>query len=156
MRVLRRTELNAGLFQSDSDLDAVSELGYEMGLSELEEQMKATAKASGKSDEEIDSIYLSIYGGSHAEIVREHLDSGVLASFVDVKWAKMMTIAEDSRDYVAEYRFCGSCYEYVLLGACAMSLGCRLPESFLDTLKIVYTEFSNKLEALEQMRKALF
>lgn len=131
-------------------------MGYEMGLDKLEEELRASAKAAGKSDEEINGIYLSIYDGSHSDIVRKHLDSGVLANFIKVKEARMMKIPDGSEDQMVEFMFRDPCYEYVLLGACAMSLGCQLPESFLKMLKIVYTEFSVMPDAIKQMRKALF
>lgn len=155
-RVLPNTEPGAGLFESDNDLDTVSEMGHAMGLSKLEDEIKAAAKAAGKSDSEVDRIYLSIYGGSHPDVVRKHLDSGVLANFIGVKEARMMKIPTGSVDELAEYMFRDPCYEYVLLGACAMSLGCQLPKSFLDMLKIVYTEFSIMPGSLRQIRKALF
>lgn len=40
-----------GLFQNDNDYDTISEMGHDMGLGKLEEDMQAAAKASGKSDE---------------------------------------------------------------------------------------------------------
>ncbi|KAF2623470.1 hypothetical protein BU25DRAFT_434264 [Macroventuria anomochaeta] len=120
-----------GLFQLDNDFDTLSELGHDMGLTKLD-------------DKEVDSIYLSIYGGaSHHEVVRKHLDSGVLADFVKVKEAKMLSIPNSSQDQQLEYLFRYPCYGYVLLGACAMTLGCHLPESYIDMLKI-------------QIHKALF
>lgn len=132
-------------------------MGYDMGLDKLEENMQATAKASGKSDEEVDRIYLSIYGGgSHPDVVREHLDSGALANLVKVKEARMMKVPDGSINQRLECMFRDPCYEYALLGACAMSLGCQLPESFLDMLKIICNECSVMSKSLKQMRKALF
>jgi hypothetical protein len=46
-----------GLFQSDHDLDIMSELSYEAGLDELADAAEAQAKAASKSDEEIKDIY---------------------------------------------------------------------------------------------------
>jgi hypothetical protein len=48
------------------------------------------------------------------------------------------------------------CYTYVLLGSCAMTLGCHLPESYLAMLKKVYTEGGLMPDALNQMKQALF
>lgn len=146
-----------GIFQNDNDHDTLSEMGHDMGIYELEEKMKATAKASGESDEEVDRIYLSIYGGgSHPDIVRKHLDSGALANLVKVKEARMMEVPDGSMHQRLDYMFRDPCYEYALLGACAMSLGCQLPESFLDMLKIICSECSVPSKALKQMHKALF
>ncbi|KAF3047236.1 hypothetical protein E8E11_007961 [Didymella keratinophila] len=130
-----------GLFQSDNDLDTVSELGHEMGLSKLEEDMEATAKAEGKSEEEVRKIYLTICGGgSHRET-----------------WeTNMLTVPNGSKDQQLEYLFRDPVYYYVLLGACAMTLGCHLPDSFLNMLKIVYTESGFLSPALKQLHKALF
>lgn len=128
-----------------------------MGLTKLEEEMQAAAKASGKSEKEVDNIYLSIYGGgSHPDVVRKHLDSGVLANLIKAKEAKMLSIPNGSHDQQLEYLFRDPCYGYVLLGACAMTLGCTLPDSYIDMLKIVYTEGGLMPEALKQMHKALF
>lgn len=130
-------------------------MGHDMGLGKLEEDMQAAAKASGKSDEEIASIYLSLYGGgSHPDVVRKHLDSGVLTDFIKTKEAKMIAQPSFWNKFVGDM-FRDPCYEYVLLGACAMTLGCQLPNRYLDMLKIVYTEFSVMPDALKQMRKAL-
>ncbi|KAJ4340756.1 hypothetical protein N0V95_007430 [Ascochyta clinopodiicola] len=146
-----------GLFQSDNDFDTLSELGHEMGLTKLEEDIQAAAKASGKSDEEVGRIYLSIHGGgSHPDIVREHLDSGILVNFIKTKEAKMLSIPDGTQDQQLEYMFRDPCYAYVLLGACAMTLGCHLPDSYIAMLKIVYTEGGLMPDALKQMRKALF
>ncbi|KAJ4309525.1 hypothetical protein N0V94_008890 [Neodidymelliopsis sp. IMI 364377] len=146
-----------GLFQSDNDFDTLSELGDEMGLTKLEEEMCAAAKAAGKTAKEVDSIYLSIYGGgSHPDVVRKHLDSGVLANFVKVKEAKMLSIPDGTQNQQLEYMFRDPCYTYVLLGACAMTLGCQLPDAYLTMLKVVYTEGGLMPDAVKQMHKALF
>ncbi|KAJ4384597.1 hypothetical protein N0V86_000197 [Didymella sp. IMI 355093] len=87
------------LFQSDNDFDTVDELAHEMDLSKLEEELWASAKAGGKSDEGVDKIYLSIYGGgSHPEVVRKHLDSGALSKCVKIWEAKMLTVPNGSKD----------------------------------------------------------
>lgn len=144
----------SGLFQSDNDFDTLSELGHEMGLTKLEEEIQAAAKAVGKDDGQ---IYLSIYGGgSHPDVVRKHLDSSVLVDFIKVKEAKMLSVPNGTRDQQLEYMFRDPCYSYVLIGACAMTLGCVLPESYIAMLKIVYTEGGLMPDALKQMRKALF
>lgn len=138
-------------------MDTVSELGHEMGLSKLQEDMEAAAKAEGKNEEEVRKIYLDIYGGgSYPEVVRKHLDSGALATCIETWETKMLTVPNGSKDQQLEYLFRDPVYCYVLLGACAMTLGCRLPDSFLDMLKIVYTESGFLAPALKQLHKALF
>ncbi|KAJ8110692.1 hypothetical protein OPT61_g6526 [Boeremia exigua] len=146
-----------GLFQSDHDYDTLSELGHEMGLTKLEEELQAAAKAAGKSKGEVNDIELSIYGGgSHPDIVRKHLDSGVLVDLIKVKEAKLLSIPSGSPDQELEYALRDPSYGYVLLGACAMTLGCQLPEPYIAMLKVVYTEGGLMPDALKQMRKALF
>jgi ribosomal protein S14 len=48
------------------------------------------------------------------------------------------------------------CCVYVLLGACAMTLGCQLPDDYITMLKKVYTEGGLMPDAQLQMKKALF
>ena len=147
-----RTRANAllGLFQSDHDLDMVGDFEHEAGLEKLEEAAIAEAKAAGKTDEEIKGIYYTMYGGGSAQdVIRRHLDSGVLLELIEKWQAKLLAVPE-------EFQFFDPCYEYVLLGACAMTLGCTLPESYLSMLKRVYTEGGLMPDALKQMKKALF
>ncbi|KAF1365098.1 hypothetical protein EJ07DRAFT_161210 [Lizonia empirigonia] len=146
-----------GLFQSDHDFDIVCELGDEMGLTKLEEEMQAAAEVAGKTGSDVYDIYLSIHGGgSHPDVVRKHLDSSVLANCIKAKEAKMLSIPDGSQDQQLEYMFHDPCYSYVLLGACAMTLGCHLPDSYIAMLRIVYTEGGLMPGALKQMHRALF
>lgn len=46
-------------------------------------------------------------------------------------------------------------YEFVLFGACAISLGCTLPASFKDQLKKMYKSVGLMRDAQKQMDKAL-
>ncbi|KAJ4346455.1 uncharacterized protein N0V89_010384 [Didymosphaeria variabile] len=137
------------LFQSDHDLDMVSEMTHDAGLYKLEEEAIAKAKAAGESDAE-KQIYYNLYGPSHPDVVRHHLDSGVLVDLIEKKKAKMLA-PPNRLDFLRD-----PCYEYVLLGACAMGLGCTLPSDYLNMLKKVYTEGGLMSGALMQMRKALF
>ncbi|KAL1597178.1 hypothetical protein SLS60_008760 [Paraconiothyrium brasiliense] len=137
------------LFQSDNDLDIVSEMTDDAGLYELEKKAIAKAKEAGDSDAE-DQFYYSLYGSSHPDVVRHHLDSGVLVDLITKKKAKMLAPS-------SEYDFFRDpCYELLLLGACAMGLGCTLPSDHLNMLRKVYTEGGLMPGALRQMRKALF
>lgn len=122
-----------------------------MGIHKLEEE--AQAKAAAKGDKEAEQrVYYSIYAPSCSdpEVVRDHLDSGVLAEFLEKKEAKLLLAPKK------DYEWNDPCYVYVLLGACAMTLGCQLPDSCMAMLKKVYTEGGLMPVALTQMRKALF
>ncbi|KAI8939739.1 hypothetical protein NX059_003484 [Plenodomus lindquistii] len=147
-----------GLFQSDHDLDMVSDLDHEAGLTKLQDEAQALAKAPGQSEADSDKIYYSIYGNccSDPELVRAHLDSGILVDMIAKKEAKMMSLPTGSMDEKLEYFVSDPCYKYVLLGACAMSLGCQLPTEYVAMLKKVYTEGGLMPDALRQMKKALF
>lgn len=139
----------SGLFQSDHDFDMISELDEEADLHMLMEDDIAKAKANGDMDAE-ENFYYSMYCPSHPEVVRKYLDSGVLASLIGKKKAEMLGPP-------SEWGFLRDpCYAYVLLGACAMTLGCTIPSDCLNLLKKVYTEGGLMPGALGQMRKALY
>jgi hypothetical protein len=123
-----------GLFQSDHDLDIVDELCYEAGLNEPANAAEAQAKAAGKSDKEIKDIYYTLSAQTCSDIpaVRAHLDSGMLAKLIKEKEDKML--AEEQEPF----SFRDPCYIYILLGACAMTLGCQLPDSYISMLKELY------------------
>lgn len=115
-----------GLFQSDHDFDMLGEMSHEAGLTKLEEDAQARAKAEGKSDKEVNSICYTIYGNdcSDPELVRKHLDSGVLVDMIAKKESKMLSKLTGSLDQRLDYLARDPYYAYVLLGACAMTLGC--------------------------------
>jgi hypothetical protein len=121
----------------------------------MEEEAQAAAKAAGKDEKEINGIYYSIYGKScsNPELVRKHLDSGALVYLIAEKEAAML--AMPSKEQELEYYFRDPCYIYVLLGACAMTLGCQIPDQYISMLKKVYTEGGLMPDALKQMKKAL-
>ncbi|KAJ4984902.1 hypothetical protein SVAN01_09596 [Stagonosporopsis vannaccii] len=119
-----------GLFQSDHDFDFLSELGHEMGLTKLEDDMRDVTKANGKGDEDI-NIFLSIYGGgSHPDIMVASASHGV----------------HDPRP-VLRLRS-SRCLR-------PMTLGCHPPQRYIDMLKVVYTEGGLMPEACNQIRKTL-
>lgn len=140
----------AGLFQSDHDFDLIGDMTGEFGLYQMEEQHQAKAKDEGDGKAE-DRIHYSIYAPmcSDVQLVRQHLDNGALTYVIKEKKAKLLSKPE-------KYAFYDPCYAYVLLGACAMTLGCQLPDSYLTMIKKVYTEGGLMPDALKQMRKALF
>jgi len=172
-----------GLFQSDHDYDVVDDLTSEAGLTQLawkpEAAVDAPVKdgghdtnadknAKGKEnatpatddkkqadgDEEADGIdyenMLSIYANHNPSMeaiaaVRAHLEAGKLKELVD-KY-KQKTPPNTWTSYP---------YTLVILGACAMSLGCKLPPGFKQRLKGLYNKAGLMDEAEDQMRKALF
>jgi hypothetical protein len=143
-----------GLFQSDHDLDIVDDLSYEAGLSKLEEA-QSFAKNAGKDEKDVHRIHYSIYSPccSNPDLVRKHLDSGVLVKTIAQKEATMLAMPTRNREL--EFALQDPCYVYVLRGACAMTLGCQLPQGYIATLKKVYTEGGLMPDTLKQMKKAL-
>jgi len=145
-------------FESDHDLDVVCDLDSAAGLTALESRAKERAeqkqaqskegnatKADGPTGTDQDEDYpLSIYAGHCADVdlVREHLDGGVLRKLINEKKAKM-----GKSSYAV--------YEFVLLGACAMSLGCKIPDDFKELLVEKYRSTELQHEALYSMQLAL-
>lgn len=124
-------------------------MSVEAGLHKLQEEVIAKAKAKGDADAE-KKFYLTLFEPSHPDVVRQHLDSGALAVLIEQKKAAML--AKPSKWSF----FRDPCYAYVLLGACAIGLGCTLPVEYITTLKKVYTEGGLMPGALRQMKKVLF
>jgi len=153
------------LFQSDHDYDIVDELNVEAGLRKLEDEAKAKAEAVKKSqvkgkalkgehdpnNDDNDDIYYAVYASlcSDIDLVRKHLEAGVLSKLID-KYTAKMTGPKD------KWGLTPPGYTVILLGACAMSLGCTLPDSFLALLKANYTKVGLMRDALTQMKKALY
>jgi hypothetical protein len=121
----------------------------------MEQEARALAKAAGKDDKELNQIYYTIDGKSCSDpsLVRKHLDSGVLNYLIAEREAKMLAMPTKQQEL--EYHLQDPCYVYLLLGACAMTLGCQLPTSFVSLLKKVYTEGGLMPDAIKQMKKAL-
>ncbi|KAH9880133.1 hypothetical protein J1614_002159, partial [Plenodomus biglobosus] len=157
-RFFHCSDTTTGLFQSDHDFDMLGEMSYEAGLDKLQEDAQALARAQGQSEEDVEQIYYSLYGDccSDPELVRAHLDSGVLVDMIAKKEAKMLEIPSGLEDCMLEYLLSDPCYAYVLLGACAMSLGCQLSTEYIAMLKKVYTEAGFMPDALSQLEAALF
>ncbi|RMZ70575.1 MYND finger [Pyrenophora seminiperda CCB06] len=124
----------------------------------LQEATRDIAKAEGKSEKDVDGIYYSIYRPvcSDPELVRKLLDDGLLVGLIAEKEAKMLGALTGSEEEKFEHLMEDPCYVYVLLGACAMTLGCRLPDAYVAMLKKVYTEGGLMPDAQKQMRGALF
>jgi len=152
------TDTSPGLFQSDHDFDIVENLTSEAGLYKLEEDAKAIAKAKGKSEKDVDGVSYLIYAPACSDpgSVRKHLDGGILVDLIAKKETKMLAVPSGHKDEMLEYLMEDPCYVYVLLGACAMTLGCPLPDAYVAMLKKVYTEGGLMPDAQRQMKKALF
>ncbi|CAE7176278.1 hypothetical protein CFE70_005481 [Pyrenophora teres f. teres 0-1] len=146
------------LFQSDHDFNIVENLTSDAGLFKFEKNVKAIAKAMGKSEKDVEDISYLIYRPmcSDTETVRKHLDDGILVDLIAKKEAKMLGALTGSKDEMLEHCIEDPCYVYVLLGACAMTLGCQLPDAYVAMLKKVYTEGGLMPQAQKQMKKALF
>jgi hypothetical protein len=121
----------------------------------LTEEAQSFAKTPGKDEKDIDDIHYSIYARccSNPDLVRKHLDSGILVKMIAQKEATMLAMPTKEREL--EFALQDPCYVYVLFGACAMTLGCQLPEGYIAMLKKVFTEGGLMPDALKQMKKAL-
>ena len=78
--------------------------------------------------------------------MRKHLDAGILARLLVRQQAKLRTSYN-------EYNRDG--YTFILLGACAMSLGCKLPEATVCLMKKHYNNVGLMRGAKKQMERAL-
>lgn len=130
----------------------MEDLNTEAKIPEFEDQARVLSKANCKDE----NFCYAIHGKfcSHPEVVGCYLDSGVLVNMKAKAESTMLAIPKKEQELENHLR--DPCYVYVLLGACAMTLGCHLPASFTNMLKKVYTEGGLMPEALKQMRKALF
>ncbi|KAK4545248.1 hypothetical protein LTR36_003428 [Oleoguttula mirabilis] len=173
-----------GLFQSDYDYDIIQELSQEAGLwlleaddakqgkvgvyiEAIEKADRGEANAQGirnlehkRADEteatrKPNEIYYSIYAKlcSHPKRVKAYLEnSGMLNKLIRDRLARLN--APDAKKDTFRPG-----YAVVLLGACAMSLGCNLPVEFFQHLRASYahqTRVGLMRDAITQMSKALF
>lgn len=118
-----------GLFESDHDFIQINYMSRDAGLEALEGKAKKRyqkehpIKAAKDKKRGIDDMpLLTIYAKySYAvDPVRKHLDSGALLKLIEQKKAAMN---DKSDKLTASYAL----YDFILLGACAMTLGCKLP-----------------------------
>lgn len=151
-----------GLFDSDHDFDHISDMYGPAGLAALEDKAKERAKSRSASeggsqsdakDEDEGFPKLSLLAGlcSDVGLVRDHLDSGVLQNLIDWKKAE---IDEKSRT-MDKWNHSIAVYDLILLGACAMSLGCKISSDFKDLLIAKYRTTDLQRDALGQMQVAL-
>ena len=143
-------------------------LNDEAGIESLQAEAKARAKAhkleeskSKEGDAKGDAaetnkdggdgngeVHLSILADhcGDVELVKKHLDGDVLAKLMVKKQADMKG---------GKSGYVDPDYELVILGACAMSIGCTLPAGFKEQLKDVYQSVGLMRDAKKQMDKAL-
>ncbi|KAI4722314.1 hypothetical protein E4T48_01508 [Aureobasidium sp. EXF-10727] len=142
------------LFQSDTDLDTVDMLNEAADLDKVRQKIVANparysfrkaAKPEDASDKETDAdhdiddddIYMTLYNPSHPDLVQQHLDSGVL-----------MRMINDLRDKGQGNALC-------ILIACAMQLGCNIPDWCREELILVYKKCRLPHEGVVRFGKAL-
>ena len=147
------------LFENDHDLDVVIGLDEAAGISALEskarervKQKQAQSKETNATkpngptgaDADDDHFMISIYADNcdDIELIREHLDGGVLRRLIDEKKSTM-----GKNDHAV--------YEFVILGACAMSLGCRIPDDFKQLLIEKYRSTELPPQSVHAMQLAL-
>ena len=137
----------------------MEDLADEADIRGFNKKAKAAAKAAGKSAEEIDRMMLFIDGKHCTDVpaVRAYLDDGLLVKMIKNRETEMLTtrINPTPEQEFKDHRM-DPCYAYVLLGACAMTLGCHLPEPYVAMLKKVYDQGGLMPDAQRQMKKALF
>lgn len=142
------------LFENDNDLDVVAKFDRAAGLKQLENAANANGEGSVKY-----SIYSKQCSSPSAvEAVRKHLDSGVLAKLAAKQIANYFNPIKTSD-------FTNHGYTCIILGACAMSLGCTTFESlkgyhmFFDTYKKfmlgIFETAPFTGEAMDQIEKGL-
>jgi hypothetical protein len=159
-------------WESEWDLDLVSDFYEPAGLAALEGKAKEKAKqkqAQSKDgsaskpdnpagvDEDDDYPTLSLHASQCADIdlVREHLDGGVLRELVEQWKAKMEGNDDDDDDKLAAFHRGYYGYRFMLLGACAMTLGCKLECDFKELLIKRYRTSGLMRDALYMMQLAL-
>lgn len=146
-----------GFFESDHDFDRISEMSHDAGLPALEgkarerfQKERPAAAAQAEKAGHGDLPLLSIYADhcSDVTMVRDHLDSGALLTLIEQKRAAM----NDKTDkFTASYAL----YDFVLLAACAMTLGCNLPTDYRAELAAKYRKSGLMRDSVVQMQLAL-
>ncbi|KXT07044.1 hypothetical protein AC578_7175 [Pseudocercospora eumusae] len=105
-----------GIFENGSNMDVVARFDKESGLKRMEQTFNAAA--SDLTKHVTYSVYAKQCSGPNAvEIVRKHLDSGVLAKLA-AKQVKAFFNPLKASDFTCHGQTC------CILAACALSLGC--------------------------------
>jgi hypothetical protein len=163
-------------FESEWDWDLISDFSGPAGLAALAKKAKMEAEqgvtqpaeadatnpdgaagTDGDDEDDDDLDRLSLYAGHCADIdlVREHLNAGVLRKLIDEWRSKMETRNVDEAANMAAFHKDYYTYQFVLLGACAMSLGCKIPDDFKELLIEKYRTTNFGRDALHSMQLAL-
>lgn len=154
-----------GLFDSDHDFDCIADMYGPAGLAALEEKAKERAKSrpepdggghsTGKSEYD-DLPQLSLHAGQCAdvELVRDHLNSGVLQKLIDEKKATIDELSKGTKP-MDKYSHSLEVYNLVLIGVCAMTLGCKIPSDFKQLMIAKYRTTDFQRDALGQIQVAL-
>lgn len=160
-----------GLFQSDYDLDEAAKLSDEIGLYKLgdidpveHDIIQTLVHMIGKNNEKsyvgmrmnmsysegIYCLYRQRCGSREdADVVREYLDSSDALNKLIERWMpKAHSTTEQGETTPPGYTL-------VILGACAMTHGCKLSKSFLDKLREVFLGVGLMRDALMQVHVAL-
>ncbi|KAK4539175.1 hypothetical protein LTR36_001175 [Oleoguttula mirabilis] len=152
-----------GLFQSDYDYDIIDDLTSEVGLRQLEEEANKAAAKHDKHDkkptktDEDDyddrGVHYSVFAdhcssAEAVEVVKKYMEAGPLAQLVAKYEAKLTGPGAAEAYHPPQYIL-------VLIGACAMTLGCTLAPPFLALLKKLYATAGLMRDAKAQMHKAL-
>ncbi|CZT17393.1 uncharacterized protein RCC_03227 [Ramularia collo-cygni] len=141
-----------GLFENDRDLDIFVDLAEECGLTTLEKDEQAKAAHNKlKKDVETETegsaaqmqthdgdIMYSLFAAYCSDIktVRDFLNEGALDKLVEIHKNDTNTL--------------------MLVGVCAMSLGCTTSDVFLETLRQQFPHCGTRGRARNQIGRALF
>ena len=102
-------------------------------------------------------VFLMIYSKlcSDPDLVRKFLNKGDKLGSMVFGYKMEMQSATDPMNVMDYDGYSYTGYRFVLLGACAMSLGCKLSGTFLQELRAKFREVGLAREALKQMDSAL-
>jgi hypothetical protein len=112
------------MLQAGVDYEIVRTIDEALGLRELRAKVNGRASITAKYPPNRFSIQAELcYNSNSIEVMRKYLDSGVLSDYAFEYFEK------GDRCWAGEdYR------RYVVLIACAMTLGCHLPDRFRETM----------------------
>jgi hypothetical protein len=125
-----------GLFQNDDDADLACEFSSEAGI-------------DTDNDNDEDSIDMS--EDEHNAIIRDRLDSGILAKMVAKRWPDATNPAKISRGWGVTD---SPDYQLVILGAWAMESGATLPDGLKAFMKRTYPGLGLQRHGRMQMESA--
>jgi hypothetical protein len=170
-----------GLFESDHDHDRISYMDDQADLYDklIDKALKRAKQAKSKPKKadarkptsttnkneaaEEPNLTLLAQACDDVDLVREHLDSGALPKLIKhyletVHEKSEIINAKNLSEYdqvMAEDEHDRAVYDFVLLGACAMSLGCKITDTFKEELIKRYRTTQFQRDALGQLQVAL-